>query len=88
MFNKNKRYFSVSVSDYKKLVDLCKSLKIKHYSLIDDYIADTETGTPVAWIISMVCPERKYKIIRKEFNLGSSMQVVKCNDRIKIVPGK
>ena len=73
MFNKkNKRYFAVSVSDYKKLVDLCKKLKIRKHSIMDDYLADTKTGKPVAWFIFLTCSDKKYKIIQKEFNLGGS----------------
>ena len=75
--NKNKRYFAVGVTDYKTLVDLCKKLKIKKYSLMDDYISDTKTGEPVAWIITMVCSDKKYKIIQETFNLGSKVKIKK-----------
>ena len=34
--NKNKRYFAIRVTDYMKLVNLCKVLKIKKYSLMDE----------------------------------------------------
>lgn len=74
--NKNRRYFAVKVADYKKLVDLCKELKIKKHSLMDDFISETETGEPVAWIITLVCPDKKYKVIQEAFGLTTKIPVI------------
>lgn len=75
MFNKNKRYFAVKVTEYKKLVDLCKDLKIKKHSLMDDYFSDTKTGEPIAWVVTLTCSDKKYRKIQETFNLCTEMAV-------------
>jgi len=77
MFKKNnRRYFAVKVTDYKKLVDLCKKLKIKKHSLMDDYLSDVKTGEPVAWFITLTCSDKKYEIIKETFGLnGGTLEV-------------
>ena len=74
--NKNKRYFAIRVTDYMKLVNLCKVLKIKKYSLMDEYFKDTDTGLPSYWIFTTVCYDKKYEVIKKVFNLTEEHEVV------------